>query len=67
MFFEILYKSSDNSIKYKVSTDLANSSISGLRPDFLVLTAIYLNAVKSGLGDSFTTDLGKIHRVRKLG
>jgi hypothetical protein len=28
---------------------------------------IYLNAVKSGLGDSFTTDLGKIHRVRKLG
>jgi hypothetical protein len=28
---------------------------------------IYLNAVKTGLGDSFTTDLGKIHRVRKLG
>jgi hypothetical protein len=28
---------------------------------------IYLNAVKTGLGSSFTTDLGKIHRVRKLG
>lgn len=28
---------------------------------------IYLNAVKTGNGDLFTTDLGKIHRIRKLG
>ena len=28
---------------------------------------IYLNAVKTGNGDLFTTNLGEIHRVRKLG